>query len=213
MEIIMINESKLKVMLSREDLQSFDITAEDLDYSNTETKRMFWDILNQAKHDTGFDTDGQKVLVQLYPSREGGCEIFVTKIGVFCSAAEETSQSKPETLSSSKTAVQTKPQKKALASRNRKGAYSFEKLDYLIGVCRRLHKIGYAGESSAYICDNDKCYLILSDIEAAGFIQLNEFSFISEYGTPENLDMLKLYISEHGKAICERNAVETLADF
>ena len=82
MEIIMINENKLKVMLCKEDLSHFELSPEQLDYSNTETKRMFWDVLSRAKHQTGFDTDGQRVLVQLYPSKEGGCEMFVTKIGI-----------------------------------------------------------------------------------------------------------------------------------
>ena len=82
----MISDNKLKVMLCQEDLKHFELKAEELDYSNTETKRMFWDVLSQAKHQTGFDTDGQRVLVQLYPSKEGGCEMFVTKIGLLSSS-------------------------------------------------------------------------------------------------------------------------------
>ena len=89
MEIIMISDCKLKVMLGEDDLKQFEIKAEQLDYSNTETKRMFWDILNRAKHQTGFDTDGQRVLVQLDPSKHGGCEMFVTKIGLLPSDCEK----------------------------------------------------------------------------------------------------------------------------
>ena len=80
MEIIMISDSKIKVMLSADDLKGFDLDTASLDYSNTETKRMFWDILSRAKHSIGFDTDGHRVLVQLYPSRCGGCEMFVTRL-------------------------------------------------------------------------------------------------------------------------------------
>ena len=86
MEIIMISNSKLKIMLCEEDLRQFELKADQLDYSNTDTKRMFWDVLSKAKHKTGFDTDGQRVLVQLYPSKEGGCEMFVTKIGSLCAS-------------------------------------------------------------------------------------------------------------------------------
>ena len=81
----MISDNKLKVMLCEEDLKGFQLKADQLDYSNTDTKRMFWDVLSKAKHQTGFDTDGQRVLVQLYPSKEGGCEMFVTKIGLLSS--------------------------------------------------------------------------------------------------------------------------------
>ena len=81
MEFILIGDGKIKVSLTKEDLEEFELSADELDYANTETKRMFWDVLSRAKARTGFDTDGEKVLVQLYPSRDGGCEIFVTKIG------------------------------------------------------------------------------------------------------------------------------------
>ena len=81
MELIRIDEEKLKMILSHEDLLEFELDEDDLDYTNTETKRMFWELLRRAKQSTGFDTDGHRVLVQLYPSREGGCEIFVTRLG------------------------------------------------------------------------------------------------------------------------------------
>ena len=50
MEFILINENKIKVMLSASDLEDFEIEAKDLDYANTDTKRMFWDVLSRAKH-------------------------------------------------------------------------------------------------------------------------------------------------------------------
>ena len=108
----MISDCKLKVMLGEDDLKQFEIKAEQLDYSNTETKRMFWDILNRAKHQTGFDTDGQRVLVPLYPSKQGGCEMFVTKIGLLYSEDEDDiSRYNYEEKKNSKT-FQTKKEKK-----------------------------------------------------------------------------------------------------
>ena len=47
MELIVINESKLKVTLSADDLCEFSLNNDTLDYSNAETKKMFWDILIQ----------------------------------------------------------------------------------------------------------------------------------------------------------------------
>jgi len=53
MEFILIGEDKIKVMLTEEDLEEFDLAADELDYANTETKRMFWDVLSRAKAHTG----------------------------------------------------------------------------------------------------------------------------------------------------------------
>ncbi len=208
MEIIMISDNKLKVMLGEDDLRQFEIKAEQLDYSNTETKRMFWDILNRAKHETGFDTDGQRVLVQLYPSKEGGCEMFVTKIGLLSQGTNECSNKPKASQERFPVRLHTK---KTQTNSERFAAFSFEEIKDLIEVSKRLFSIGYIGESSAYTCDNGKYYLFLSDLEQYDFLPFNEFSFINEYGTYENAEAIKYYASEHGRTMCEFDAVGTLA--
>lgn len=206
MEIILISECKLKVALCEDDLRNFDIKADELDYSNTETKRMLWDILSRAKHKTGFDTDGQRVLVQLYPSKDGGCEMFVTKIGLLDDSYED----KKDMNGYEKLASQIKKNKKTASQKRVQSAFSFDNIEELLRLCRRLNTIGYIGDSSAYRGDNGKHYLFLSDIEAASYTPLDEFSFVSEYGSKENCDMLKNYLLERGSPICEVNAVAIL---
>ncbi len=212
MEIIVIDDSKLKIMLTPEDLKSFEIETEDLDYSNTDTKKMFWDILSIAKHETGFDTDGQKVLVQLYPSRGGGCEMYVTKIGLLNSSADESSTDKsmPALQRSPDISAGNRLRGKYHTSRERYGAFRFDSMDIMIRVCRRLSDIGYRNDSSAYISDIGKCYLFLAGVETGSYMPLDEYSFITEYGTPEDAGSLKYYLCEHGKIICEGTAVPTL---
>ncbi len=205
MEIIMINDSKLKIMLTSEDLEDFEIEAENLDYSNTETKRMFWDILNQAKHTVGFDTDGHRVLVQLYPSREGGCEMFITKIGEI--REEELPCDKDEISSP---LLHYKPSHKSSSGKYRTGAFGFDRLDWMIDVCRRLRGIGYSGNSRAYISDDHRYYLFLEGLDAGSYLPLDEYSFITEYGTAEHVNSLRSYLGEHGKSIRDGDAVDCL---
>lgn len=210
MEIIMISNSKLKVMLCENDLKHFELNAEQLDYSNTETKRMFWDILSQAKHQTGFDTDGQRVLVQLYPSKEGGCEMFVTKIGEMTNERE--SKTKHRTPIHDKCSSFMINPKRNSSNNECLCTIAFENTKNLIEVCRRLDCIGYLGVSSAYSCDNGKKYLSLSDVDLTADTELDEFSFILEYGSPENSKNIEYYILEHGNIICKNDAVSVLAN-
>ena len=207
MEIIMISDSKLKVMLCKEDLNHFELKPEQLDYSNTETKRMFWDILNRAKHQTGFDTDGQRVLVQLYPSKQGGCEMFVTKIGLLYSESDEEASKYNYDEKNTQKSLHTKKEKKRT---NDCSAFAFDTTSALISVCKRLCELGYVGESSSYICDNGKKYLLLSDIYENDSRAINEFSFIFEYAFPEDPKKLEYFISEHGNPILENDAVTKL---
>lgn len=208
MEIIMISDSKLKIMLCEEDLRRFELSANELDYSNTETKRMFWDILNRAKHENGFDTDGHRVLVQLYPSKDGGCELFVTKMGAL--ECEDDIRKNTKNSGYDKLYSDVKRKKKGLFSKGNLSVFGFESIDDLLSACRKLSAIGYVGESSAYKCDNGRNYLFLSDIDSTPCAPLSEISFITEYGTKENADILKYYICEHGQTICEGSAVSAL---
>ncbi len=209
MEIIMISETKLKVMLTAEDLKEFDLESVSLDYSNTETKRMFWDVLSRAKHSVGFDTDGHRVLVQLYPSRSGGCEMFITRLGEIARTADDTEDEDrlSAVITSKKPKASSRPQASISA------AFGFETMEYMLAVCRRLDALRYEGESQAYLGDDRRCYLFLSDLETSAYLPLDEYSFISEYGTQENVASLRHFVGEHAKAICTSDAVACLAQF
>ena len=212
MEFILINENKMKVMLSATDLEEFEIEAEELDYANTDTKRMFWDILSRAKHSTGFDTDGQRVLVQLYPSRHGGCEMFVTKIGILGSADTSNEYSaNAQPLLSEKITVRPRNERNR-GSKKQLSAYRFESLELMLSVCRQLVSLGYDGDSSAYVGDNGKFYLFISEPEQKSYFHIDKYSFISEFGAYENRENAKLYLCEHGREICHPDAVPTLSE-
>ena len=99
MELILISDKKLKVMLSASDMQKYELDNDTIDYDNTETRRAFWQILDEAKHKTGFDAASEKVFIQVYPSRGGGCEMYVTKLGALSSALPEDALSRKTSFS------------------------------------------------------------------------------------------------------------------
>ena len=210
MELIIINDKKLKIMLTENDLAEFSLNADNLDYSNADTKKMFWDILSHAKHTVGFSTDGHRVLVQLYPSRAGGCEMFVTKLGPLIHDCPCDSSDALEEASYKKKALHCKPSHRKLPGDGKVGVFGFDNISSLLTVCRRLCEIGYEGESSAYRCDNKRYHLFLDGLDSYGYLLPDEFTFINEYGNTENTEAMSYYIEEHGQEICQYNAVEIL---
>lgn len=209
MEFILISDNKIKVMLTEEDLREFEIETEELDYSNTETKRMFWDVLSRAKKLTGFDTDGQRVLVQLYPSRQGGCELFVTKIGTLCDADENCPTKKRAPIFSEKISFDEDTQNPR-KTKTTHAAFSFDSLKNIIAVCRRLSKIEYSHFSSAYIGDDGRYYLILKNVDVSGYT-LDKYSFLFEFGNIESYEATAAYLAEHSKKLATRSAVSLLS--
>ncbi len=201
MDFTLINENKIKIRLSEGDLCEFELEAEELDYSNTETKRMFWDVLSRAKKATGFNTNGHRVLVQLYPSKDGGCEMFVTKIINIPSDCEEALPCEEQ---------KTEKQKK-VSQKRKYTAFSFTSFSALNAACRSLKHVGYKGHSIAYIDDSRRWYLLLSDLDFSGYVPMDEFSFLLEFGNIENTESCRCYLSEHAKELCFGDAVTKLA--
>ncbi len=196
MEFILINESRLKIILSKEDLEVYEALAEELDYTNTETKRIFWDILGRAKKSVGFCCDGVRILVKLFTCPDGGCEIFVSKLGIMSNdGSSGLSFYSPDRG----------------AAGDFEAVYSFENAEWLIAVCRRLYAIDYAGKSSVYIGDDRRFYLFLCDSALSSYMPIDEYTFICEYGTREGVEATRHYLAEHGREICGSDAVRRLA--
>ncbi len=79
MKIEAISDEKILVALSDKDMNELGITYDEMDYSNIETRRVIWTILDEAKHSLGkpLDTDG-KILIEVTPSDDGGCIMCFT---------------------------------------------------------------------------------------------------------------------------------------
>lgn len=77
MDFIKIHDKKLKIALSAEELLRYGLTLDQFDYHNVETQKALRQMLGDAKAHCGFDVLGEALMVEVYPSRSGGCEIFV----------------------------------------------------------------------------------------------------------------------------------------
>ncbi len=83
MELIVISKSKLKIMLTEPDMQHYQLKASCINCADAHTHEAFRHIIDDARGESGFDTEGKRLFIQLYTSKEGGCEIFVTKLDNF----------------------------------------------------------------------------------------------------------------------------------
>lgn len=205
MELIRISSSKLKIMLTGEDMKKYALDAESADYDNTATRRAFWSILDDAKNQSGFNAAGDRIFIQLYPSKDGGCEMFVTKMGLLCAIDED--EKKGTTIKLPKALIEKSHE---AGGREKIGSYVFGELSSLLAVCRQLLARKWRGKSEAYRGRDGRCYLILAERTRDMSATLDRLSFISEFGKAENSDTVRLYIREHGECICAKDAVQTL---
>ena len=77
MNITVQAENTICIELTKQDMTELDITYEELDYSNIETRRVLWTLLDEAKHTLGRDIRlTQKMLIEAVPDDNGGCRIY-----------------------------------------------------------------------------------------------------------------------------------------
>lgn len=202
MEYIMINESKLKVICEESDLDPYGICADSLEYGDAYSRKFLEDLLDEAKVRFGFDTARHRVLIQLFPDNEGGCEIYINKLGLLEKRSRDTEKSED-----------TAPAQK---SKTQKKLFFFERLDFMLEVCKRLSFLNGCKNSTAFYEEGRGYYLYFdvisgAELEEYGLPALDEYSFLLEYGEPQIAKEKLPYLYEYAKNICSKNAIEELS--
>ncbi len=190
MEFLLIGDSKIKIVLSKEEAERYRLDTASPDISGPSARRIFWRILEQAKLQVGFDPAGDKVLIQLYPLKNGGCELFVTKLGI---------------LSESSARLVSKSDRIAMLSKKR-SIYAFDSLEDIIGAARAIKaRSGDVSPNSDVYTENDKYYLAIEEYGKGG--EPVEFPCILEFGTGITAE-LSTYISEHADRLTDGDGIE-----
>lgn len=176
MELIVISENKLKVMLTADDMRHYNLDCDTMDSDSGPTRRAFRCILDDARAQTGFDTGKDKIFVQLYPGKSGGCEMFVTKLGTGKKEGEKPAQAPPK----------REPVPKEYA-------YVFSSLSHLLMASRRLRG-DFSGTARAFTDRGKKEYFLILSEDAP---------VLTEYEGRRCKSREIPYILEYGRCFCE----------
>ncbi len=179
MELILISNSKLKIMLSAEDMKKYNIECD----GESALRRGFKPVLERAHDDCGFDIESGRLLVQVFPSRGGGCEMFVTRVAISSGTHE-----------------------------NDASVCIFDSMQSMIALCGVLRERGFGKKSEAYLLPEGAFALILPEFDRDEGLPL-EAAVINEFGYRRDCEKIEGYIKEHARAIFTENAVERLAEF
>ena len=174
-------------MLTAEDARYYALDCEHADRTGKLTREAFREILSDLRMRVGFDAAEDKAYIQMYPSKEGGCELFITKTGLLLSEVE--SESSFHTPKTKRNEITEK-------------AIRFEELEPMLALCRRLRSDCKLKHSEVFLDDGGAWWLLLRREGA--------LSFAAEYGEPGEISAARLYLGEHGKSICKSCAVEML---
>ena len=188
MEFMKIGSNSLKITMNAREAKNYDLSDSAL-LDGEETKRTFEKLLIRAKKEIGYQYAGQKVVAEIFSSKNGGCEIFL-------SYAEDTmyKEINPKDIGTK--------QKKSVAT-----IYVIDKFEYLLDLAYGLNKMEYRGKSSVYYdTEQESYYIILDDVSSKDerHYFVSEFAKIVKNGKAA-------YLREHFKCLVNKNAVKVFA--
>lgn len=187
MEFHLVHPDKLKVVLTKGDLEALEIDYQDMDYSDEATRSALLALLEQGRVQAGFRPRRAKLYIEVFPSEEGGCVIYYTRL------------TGGELYPSGRYSPGPAPV-----------VFAFPELDDLLEAAAKIsgryaHRIY---KSSLYKME-DVYRLIVYPLDYADRLSI---WFLCEFGrlVGEGI-VLAAYTEEHGKLLADGDAIEKLA--
>ena len=188
MKYVKINQSKLKIILSEEDLADYSLEGALSLPDTPKHRRSYRALLDGAARECGFSAKGDRILIQIYPTDEGG-EMLVSKLTRLTQASERSLAASPSV---------------ALMGMGQR-IFMFDSIGALLSVLRRL-ELGGSPRGEVFFSDGGEYYLVIEeDILDSSPLPL------AEYGTPLSPAAYP-YVREHMKRIGGEGVIRSLSE-
>ena len=196
MKIEKLNEDKLKITLSIDDLEERNITLHSFMYNSPESQDVFWELLQEAEKECGFNVDDSMIYVEASTSGSGNFTLLVTKTNEKA-PIERISKPKKVTKENFRLKRKSVPLKHELA------IYSYNTFDDIYTFCN-VYDVSVLHENSLYNMNEEK-------YKKTDFIPYNT---ILDYATlSKTPDLLEAKLNEYSKVIIPDNALQTIATY
>lgn len=207
MKIEKISESTIKVTISLNDLKERNVDLNALNYNTPAAQEFFWDLMEQAEVQLGFNLSDSQLIIEPVPDSSNGFVIIITRIdedGDF----ESIQKYIKSRMRKSDLRVKKKSRKVCSALL----IYAFKNIDDVCELAGKLENI-YGGESTLYRC-RDTYYLTLT---RSGPVTANLRQFelmLNEYGMKvSNVSFFEGFLNEHGEKVIESDALNILKQY
>ena len=191
MEILRISKHAIRISLSTDEAKEYNISNE-ASLSDENIRFAFTKLLDKAQSEVDFSYSGRKIFTEIFPSKDGGCEIFISCIGV---------EEKETVYKDKQQSQETKKSRVTLS------VFDFDSLEKLLFACYRLNEIGYKKRSSVYYLNEAKHYfMVLEDV----YIKDLKYAFLQEYAKYIKGNVASI-IKEHSSCIIKKDGVKILS--
>lgn len=193
MDFLKLGKNKLKISLTKEDLRRHRLEKITADDDLSPYKTAIFSIIDIAEERGLFSANGEKLLLQFYPIKDGG-ELFVTKLSVL-TEAQKSVICRAENLT---------------VTEREKSAYILENMKDARALARSISaRVTPPEKSAIYLAEDGSVMLELEEQKCPR--HQSEFPEICEFATPITKDM-RTYLCEHSVPIITENALKILSE-
>ncbi|MDK2802815.1 MAG: adaptor protein MecA [Oscillospiraceae bacterium] len=216
MNIEIIDDTMIKLVLSKQDLINFDITYNDMDYKNEKTRYAIDLIIDKIYFEKNIDLKDKKLIIEAFPTITKGCIFYIKIIDKFLESIKKNEEKYPveeiepinieslrDILNLNIKEINTKINIYNISIR-------LEDIESLISISKIINTyyIKLILKNSIYKVDN--IYYLL--LETKTKVEKNFINHLFEYSNDIEKDSLKYkIIKEHGIEIINKNAIETIS--
>jgi adapter protein MecA 1/2 len=206
MRIEKIGDNKIRIFVTFDDLEERDIDLTSFNYNSPETQELFWDLMEQAELELGFETHESQLCIEAVTDIDQGFVITITKIeddGDF--------ESIHKFIKNRYRRNDLRIKKKTDNICSTVLIYNVDSFDDLCQLSARLDPLFY-GDSSVYQCEGSY-YLVLKRVEGMGHDLSRIENILAEYGDRVmNVLFFEGYLNEHGRMMLEKDAISFFAN-
>lgn len=207
MKIEKINDNKIKVTISLSDLEERNLDFNSLNYNSPAAQELFWDMMEQAEIQFGFDTSDSQLVIEAIPDSDEGFIITISRVD-----EDGDFESIHKYIKNRFTKKDLRNKKRTRKLYSALVIYSFDNLEDVCQLSKKIHPV-YTGESTLYKLKNTyymtmtKNNLLMSNPKIFD-------SLVGEYGAKvPNMALYEGYLNEYGTRMIEYNAVEVLNSY
>ncbi len=199
MRIEKINDNKLKILLTNDDLKERNIKMAELAFGSEKTRDLFKEMISIAADEYDFYADDSQLMIEAIPISLEAIVIMVTKMDEEEKIVMHTKKKKSKDA----------PFVRAVENMS---IYEFNTLDDVCLVTKVLYA-RFGGES--VLVKKDKKYFLILNNNAGDEITDEELEIIiGEYGKKRVVNPIsKAYLFEHGEVIIKENAIDVLSEY
>lgn len=77
LKIELLDDKTVKVLLSKVDMTAYNLSYEEMDYKNPQTKRIILKLIEEIKKEVKINLSTGKLFIEAFPYADGGCILYV----------------------------------------------------------------------------------------------------------------------------------------